>query len=216
MLAPIKPTSTPSTLHGSPSGRVGFKLQWDSFTCLAESFQELLESLRVKTKLNAATSPGLHDWAHARPSGLSAPHAQVLPCHHPRAGPARTHPGQPLLPSAPAVASSSFPPQLSGHPASCPGSPAPQHSCCPVPSPQPLCAHFLASSSEVYLLHRARDQCCCVRGCVRPRAVLQGRAKGLHLTLVSRSALHAGTRRQNQPRPQPTPSPNPGACSDPG
>lgn len=196
-----------STFHGSPSGRVGFKLQRDSFTCLAESFQELLESLRVKTKLSPVTAPGPRDWRTLAPRACPPLHAQVLSCHRPWAGPARPHPGRPLLPSAPAVASSSFLPQLSGHPASCPGSPAPRHSCCPVPPPRPLSAHFLASSSVVYLLHRARDQCRHVHSCVLPRAVWQGRAKGLHLTLVSRSALHAATRHQNQPRPQPTPSP---------
>lgn len=156
---PIEPTSTPTALHDSPSGRVSFKLQSDSFTCLAESFQELLESLRVKTKLKLVTSPGLRAGPTRTPQACPPLHAQVLPCRRPRGRPGLPHPGRPLLPSAPAVASSSFLPQLSGHPASSPVSPAPRQSGCPAPPPLPLSARFLATSSVMHLLRGARDQC---------------------------------------------------------
>ena len=135
----------------------------------------------------------------ARPSALTS-----CPAAAPGAGQARPHPGRPLLPSAPAVASSSFLPQLSGHPASSPVSPAPRQSGCPVPPPLPLSARFLASSSVMHLLRGARDRCHRVPSWVRPRAVLEGLTEGLHLTLVSRSVLHAGAWPQNHPPPQPT------------
>ena len=84
---PIEPTSTPTALHNSPSGRVSFQLPSNSFTCPAKSFQELLESLRVKTKLNLAPSPGLHAGPRRTPRACPPLRAHVLPCRRPRGRP---------------------------------------------------------------------------------------------------------------------------------
>ena len=213
---PIEPTSTPTALHDSPSGRVSFKLQSDSFPCPAKSFQELLESLRVKTKLNLAPSPGLHAEPTRTPWACPPLRAHVLPCRRPRGRPGSS-PSRPspaplrpcsclqLLPSTAQRPPCQLPSQPSSTAERLPSSPSTALVC-------PLLGLLLCDAST------PRSQ-----RPVPPSSQLgtpQGSAgrthRGAALDLGLLVSIACWRLAPEPPSTPAHPSPNPGACGDPG